>query len=161
MWCTHSQEETRTLGRRLGEAFVGGEVIALTGHLGTGKTVIASGILLGAGARGPFRSPSFTLVWEHDGRVPIYHVDLYRLEAAEVVDDLPWDVMLSPQTAVVIEWADRLPEDFLPGDHVRIHLQRPSGGFRNTDHRRIEGCGVGRGAELIRRVPGGDAACGC
>lgn len=160
-WYTRSEEETRILGLRLGESLVGGEVIALTGQLGTGKTVLASGILLGAGARGPFRSPTFTLVWEHQGRIPIHHVDLYRLVPGDAVDDLPWDQILSPDSAVVIEWADRLPRGFLPRDHVRMHLQRPAVGSGKTNHRRIEGRGCGLGAGLICGLPGGERTCEC
>jgi len=132
-WLTRSESETVDRGRCLGERARGGEVITLVGPLGAGKTALAGGIMDGAGAEGPFRSPSFTLVWEHQGRFPIYHVDLYRLQGSEVEFDLPWDRILAGDALALIEWADRLPVDFLPRGRLEIRLKREAEQIRRIN----------------------------
>ena len=143
-WHTKAEESTRHLGRELGRRLVPGLMIALEGELGAGKTVLASGILEGAGAEGPFRSPTFTLVWEHQGRWPLFHVDLYRLTPSEAAADLPWDRLLAPEVVSVVEWADRLPRVEWPVDWVSIQLCRPSQG-----ERRMKVTGSGRGVTWL------------
>jgi len=122
---TASPEETEALGARWGAHLRPGMMICLRGDLGAGKTVLASGILRGAGAPGPFRSPTFTLVWEHRGQFDLYHVDLYRLSSAEAIEDLPWDAMISERASAVIEWADRLPDSMRTPDRLEVFLSRP------------------------------------
>lgn len=151
-WYTSGEEETRALGEAMGRSLVGGEAFALEGSLGAGKTVFASGLMRGAGAPGPFRSPSFTLVWEHEGRFPIYHVDLYRLEGFDVREELPWDAIFSPPAVAVVEWADRLPRDLLPSDWMQIRLGRRRG---DDGRRRIDCIGYNACAGLLRNMTGG------
>ncbi len=115
-----SEEETRTLGTLWGKILSPGIMICLTGPLGAGKTVLASGILAGAGIPGPHRSPTFTLVWEHEGAFKINHVDLYRLSSDEAVGDLPWEEMISEGASSIVEWADRLPPDALAPDRLEV-----------------------------------------
>ncbi len=122
---TVSEGETRRLGQRLGRRLAPGAIVALKGDLGAGKTVFAAGILKGLGASGPFRSPTFTLVWEHQGRgTMIHHVDLYRLEADDVITDLPWDRLLDTGSVCLIEWADKLPRGFLPKRTIDVTIER-------------------------------------
>ncbi len=152
-WCTSTHEETRALGESMGRCLRGGEVFALVGALGAGKTVFASGLMQGAGAPGPFRSPSFTLVWEHEGRFPLYHVDLYRLEGSEAREDLPWDTIFAPPAVAVVEWADRLPRELLPSDWMQVCIERLRG---DGDRRRIRCTGHNASADLLDEMVRGN-----
>ncbi len=137
-WTTRGPKETHRFGSLLGECLAGGETIALTGQLGSGKTTLAGGILQGVGIDGPYRSPSFTLVREYSARLTVFHVDLYRLDAQSVAEDLDWDLMLSNEAVTVIEWADRAPLEFLPPAtlHIRMHWRKQDR-LSNVDIREI------------------------
>jgi tRNA threonylcarbamoyladenosine biosynthesis protein TsaE len=120
-WSTDSRSEahTRAWGRRLGERLVGGEVLALIGELGAGKTRFVQGLGEGLGVTGlQVSSPTFAIRHDHVGRVALLHLDFYRLHDAEEVE---WLGMLdAPDDAVIaIEWADRLP-GALPEDCLEI-----------------------------------------
>jgi tRNA threonylcarbamoyladenosine biosynthesis protein TsaE len=106
---SRSADETRQTGRRLGEAFRGGEVILLTGSLGAGKSVLAHGITEALGVREWRGSPTFTLVNEYATAPALYHVDLYRLSEAEV-EDLGLEEYARSDSVMVVEWADRAPQ---------------------------------------------------
>jgi len=115
---THSAEETFELAYGIGETLAGGEVFLLEGDLGSGKTVFAKGI--GAGLEidpSEVNSPTFTLVNAHDGRLRLYHLDLYRLsgKADEVFDLGLTELLAEPNAVIVIEWADRLGSFAIPG----------------------------------------------
>jgi tRNA threonylcarbamoyladenosine biosynthesis protein TsaE len=117
---TQSEAETAVTGRRLAARLEPGSVVLLTGDLGAGKTAFVRGIAEGLGiAPGDVTSPTFTLVQEYrGGRLPLYHVDLYRLQPGEV-DDLGLEEM--QETGVLaIEWPDRLPRSFDDAIAVRI-----------------------------------------
>jgi tRNA threonylcarbamoyladenosine biosynthesis protein TsaE len=119
---TRSEEETFELARRMASGFKGKEVVLLTGELGAGKTVFAKGLAAGAGVVATDRvsSPSFTLVNIYEGRWPVFHVDLYRLEREADILDLGWEDFLEGGI-VVVEWAERLPPSLrLDGIRVRI-----------------------------------------
>lgn len=122
---TASPEATEALGRRLGARLRAGDVVALAGPLGSGKTVLARGLALGAGARGYIASPSFVVVREYDGPVRIYHVDFYRLERRDEIRDLGFDDLLDGSGIVIIEWADRAPA--LPADAVWVECAPGAG----------------------------------
>lgn len=136
-------EETRAIGRAIGAALVAGDVVCLNGDLGAGKTHLAQGIAAGAGINGPVTSPTFTLVSEYDGRLPLAHFDFYRLERADELDDIGFDEYLDGPRAVVIEWAERFPER-LP--ERRLDIVISIGG----DRRRI--LRVAGPCDLLRRV---------
>lgn len=116
-----SPAETRTIGQAIGAALAPGDVVCLNGDLGAGKTHLAQGIAAGAGATGPVTSPTFTLVNEYDGRLPLAHFDFYRLERADELDDIGFDEYLDGTRAVIIEWADRFPA-CLPDGRVDIRI---------------------------------------
>src|SRR5579885_1229509 len=107
---THSPGETELVGEALGRALRAREargcVVALAGPLGAGKTCFVQGLARGLGAAGYVRSPTFTLIHEHRGPVPLYHVDLYRLAPAEL-DTLGLEEVLEGPGVVAVEWADR------------------------------------------------------
>jgi tRNA threonylcarbamoyladenosine biosynthesis protein TsaE len=114
---TASPDESRALGRALGERLGPGSLVALTGDLGAGKTVVVQGIALGAGFQGCVSSPSFVIVNEYAGRVPIYHVDLYRISDPDSLYDLGYREVFWSDGLTLVEWAERavglLPEERL------------------------------------------------
>ena len=115
---TASPEATEALGRRLGARLCAGDVVALVGPLGSGKTVLARGLAVGAGARGYIASPSFVVVREYEAPSRIYHVDLYRLERPGEIRDLGLDDLMDGSGIMIVECADRAPE--LLADALRI-----------------------------------------
>lgn len=118
---------TRRAGLALGEVLAAGDAVALIGELGAGKTTLVQAIAEGCGVAGPVTSPTFTLVNLHDGRVPIAHVDLYRLERARELHELGLDELFEAR-AVLVEWADRFA--VMPADHVRVELEDLGGARR-------------------------------
>lgn len=118
-----SAQETIKFGERLGQQLTGGDVLALTGELGAGKTVLTCGIALGLGIpMDQVSSPTFTLIQEYSGAIPLIHVDLYRLEGASDISTLGLEEYFTPNTIVLIEWAERFPQ-ILPSDHMAIYLE--------------------------------------
>ena len=133
-----SVEETQALGERLGRLLAAGDVAALFGELGSGKTTLIQGLARGLG-RDPnaIKSPTFVLMREYPGEPPLIHIDGYRLEGAPAVSWLDLDVLFSPHKITVIEWAERFA-DLLPEDRLELHLEHVS-----TNRRRI--AAIGRG----------------
>jgi tRNA threonylcarbamoyladenosine biosynthesis protein TsaE len=120
---SHSEEETFAIGRRIGEQLSGGEILLLSGPLGAGKTVLVKGIASALGLDAEdVTSPSFTLVNPHQGRLLLYHIDLYRLdEGATAAHAVDLDELLTDENAVVIiEWAERMGGYPLPANVWRV-----------------------------------------
>ena len=119
---TASPEETRELGMRLGRCISAGAVLALFGDLGSGKTCFAQGVAAGLDVTDRYLpSPTFVLIREYRGRVPFYHIDLYRLSPGIEIDRLGLDEYLEGEGISAIEWAEKLG-DYLPPDAIRIWL---------------------------------------
>jgi tRNA threonylcarbamoyladenosine biosynthesis protein TsaE len=115
------EEETRAIGARLGKSLRKGDVLLLSGDLGTGKTCLTQGIGRGLGCEGTVNSPSFVLMNEYNGRERLFHADLYRIEDVEDLDELGlWDY--AEQGVLVIEWPERGAE-LLPGDGLVVELR--------------------------------------
>lgn len=114
---SRSAEETRALGSRLGGALRAGDCIALTGPLGAGKTTLVQGIVAGAGGGGDVRSPTFLLHAIHPGRVPVHHLDLYRLPVEADLLSLGLDEALG-EGAAVVEWGERAAPGWYDGEVV-------------------------------------------
>lgn len=121
---TESSEETLRLGQVLGNLLQKGSVVALLGELGTGKTVLAKGLAKGLGVQNEreITSPSFVLVNEYHGRIPVYHLDLYRLQSAEQIEDLDWEEFISGSGVTIVEWAEKAAR-LLPPDRIDVHLR--------------------------------------
>jgi len=117
-----SAGEMRDFGRILGEQLRPGDVICLRGELGAGKTTLTQGIAAGVGACGTVSSPTFTLIHEHRGKLPLYHVDAYRLDSSEELWDLGFEEYLRAGGVVVIEWCDRVA-DALPHERLTLLLE--------------------------------------
>jgi len=99
-------------------------VIALMGDLGTGKTVFVKGVARGLGVADErdVTSPTFVLVNEYLGRVPVFHVDLYRVEKSAEVEDLGWEELISAPGVTLVEWAEKV-SGLLPGERIEVHLE--------------------------------------
>ena len=146
---TTSAEATRDLGRRIGRQIDQGMVIALDGDLGAGKTVWVQGLARGLDVPASYAvtSPSYTLVNEYPGRVPLYHVDLYRLEGLSDMEEIGLYEILDGDGVVAIEWARGLVGP-LPEGHLRVRL-----GMIADTHRKIHLSAYGRAADnLIKRL---------
>jgi len=105
----------------LGERLAAGCVVALTGELGSGKTVLAQGLSLGLGFDGYVSSPSFVIVNEYEGRLPIYHIDLYRMDGPELLDSLGYRELFWSEGVALIEWAERAGE-LLPDERIEVEI---------------------------------------
>jgi tRNA threonylcarbamoyladenosine biosynthesis protein TsaE len=117
---SNSPAETEAVGRRLAEEVDAGSVFALTGDLGSGKTVFVKGLVAGLGSSVDVTSPTFTILHEYrGGRLPVYHFDFFRLEDPQSVARLGLDDYFFGEGLSVIEWADRFPE-FIPEQARRI-----------------------------------------
>jgi tRNA threonylcarbamoyladenosine biosynthesis protein TsaE len=125
---SNSPEETIEIGRKLGCQLKGGEVVAICGALGSGKTHLIKGIVAGAGAKDSrgVTSPSFVIVNEYaggrGGRLDIYHIDAYRLNSIAEFEMLGFDDYCRPQSVVLIEWADKIELALRTIDYIRIEL---------------------------------------
>ena len=118
---THSPDETFSIGRRIGERLDGKSVLLLKGDLGAGKTVFAKGLGTGLGIEsGEVTSPSFTLINVHEGRLRLYHVDLYRLESGSRIDLGLDEILEDKKGVVVIEWAERL--ESVPDGAMKVEI---------------------------------------
>jgi len=118
-----STSQTIRLGKSIGSRLRAGDVVALVGELGAGKTQFIKGLATGAGVGKPtyVSSPSFTLINEYPGRVPFYHIDLFRLECQEEAEGLGLEDYLHGGGITAIEWADKVPS-LLPKEMLSIHL---------------------------------------
>ena len=114
-------EETEDAGERLGRTLRPGAVVALTGELGAGKTCFIQGLVRGLGVTGRATSPTFVLINQYPGRVPVYHVDAYRTESLTELMDLGLLELLGGGGVTVIEWADKL-ESLLPPEAIHVHI---------------------------------------
>lgn len=145
---TYSPEETRIVGASLSPVLLPGDVISLSGDLGAGKTVFVQGLAIALGVDRAVTSPTFTIVHEYDGRFPIVHLDVYRLDSFQEVIDLGFEEYLDPEAIVLIEWGDAIAP-MLPRRHLDIEMRRA-----NDPDSEDERCLIFRphGAEWIRKV---------
>ena len=131
-----SAKDTADIGREIAREAKPGEVYALVGDLGTGKTAFSGGFAKGLGITEPVTSPTFTIVMEYnEGRLPLYHFDVYRLADESELDEIGFFEYIDGEGVSLIEWAD-LIRDLLPEGPVMISIAKDlSKGF---DYRRIE-----------------------
>ncbi len=145
---SHSPEETRRLGVLLAALLQPGDVLALSGDLGAGKTTLIQGLARGLGITQPVTSPTFILINEYRSTPPLYHVDCYRLEDAPAEAwAIGLDELLHNDGICAIEWADRL-EKLLPAERLEVRLSWISARERHIE---VIGCGA-RYAALVRSL---------
>lgn len=129
---THSVDETRALAEQIGRRVLrAGDLVMLAGDLGAGKTAFAQGVARGLDVTDAVVSPTFTIVREYEGRLPLTHVDVYRLERLQDLHDLGFDEFLDDGVTLV-EWGD-VVASLLPPDRLEVRLQ-----FVSDDEREIE-----------------------
>lgn len=117
---TYNSDETLQLGKDLGTRLIAGDLVLLFGDLGAGKTCLTQGICLGAGleSNAYIRSPTFTLVNEYQGKIPIFHIDLYRLETEADINNLGLEEIIYSQAITIIEWSEKLKSNKKPGEFM-------------------------------------------
>ncbi|HHT9117044.1 MAG TPA: tRNA (adenosine(37)-N6)-threonylcarbamoyltransferase complex ATPase subunit type 1 TsaE [Candidatus Hypogeohydataceae bacterium YC38] len=144
---THSPEDTMRLGQRIGSLLEPGDVIALFGSLGSGKTTLVKGIGLGLGMKDSreVRSASFLIIAEYKARIPIYHFDAYRLDGPEDMYNLGCDELFWGDGVSIVEWADRV-EGSLPEEYLEVSLS-----IESPNSRRVEVSSHGKRYERIVR----------
>lgn len=144
---SRSTAQTRRLGERIGRSLTAGDVVLLQGELGAGKTVLAQGIGRGLGVAAAIKSSSFVLVNEYQGRVRMYHADLYRIEDPREVFDLALEEMAA-DGVLIVEWPERAWDE-LPPEHLLVRLEYGDA----PSERRVEFVAHGaRYEELLRRL---------
>lgn len=132
---SNHERETEQIGAQVGKMMSPGDVLALYGPLGSGKTAFVRGFARGAGYAGRVTSPTYSIVHEYAGRVPIFHFDLYRLDSPDALYEIGWEDYLERGGLCVVEWAERFPDAFPPNSY-RIHLNATGESTRTI---RIEG----------------------
>jgi tRNA threonylcarbamoyladenosine biosynthesis protein TsaE len=144
---SQSPEDTQALGLKLGQSARSGDVYLMAGQLGAGKTCLTQGIAWGLDIREYTASPTFVLVRELYGRLPLYHIDLYRLDNLEEIADLGLDDYFYGRGVSVVEWADKAP-GLLPPEHLKIDIE-----YLGDDRRRLQLTAHGpRYAELLEEI---------
>lgn len=131
-WTTRSPEETEAVGARLAGSLTGGQVVALFGGLGMGKTAFVRGMAAGLGLRGPVSSPTFALVHEYGGQPPLVHFDMYRVSGWDDLYTTGFFDYIDAGCILAVEWSEHI-EAALPEDALRVRFTRLS-----ETERRIE-----------------------
>lgn len=125
-YLSHSPEETEQLGEQLGRTLRPGSVVAYRGDLGMGKTSFTRGLARGLGCTCRVTSPTFTIVNEYSGALPLFHFDMYRLDSSDELFDIGWEDYLSRGGVCAVEWSERV-EDALPEDALWVSIARGNG----------------------------------
>ena len=120
---SHSTQETEQFGEEVAKSLRGGDVLAFTGSLDMGKTAFTRGLARGLGCRGRVTSPTFTIVNEYDGKIPLFHFDMYRLGSSDELFDIGWDDYLARGGVCAVEWSERV-SDALPDDTIYVDIAR-------------------------------------
>jgi len=146
---TKSASETVQIGKKIGSRLLSGDVVALVGELGAGKTQFIKGLAAGAGVGKPtyISSPSFTLINEYVGRIPFYHIDLFRLRTEKEAEELGLEEYFQGRGITAIEWADKIPS-LLPKEILWIHIH-----YTGKNSRSLKILGKGKHyEELIKEI---------
>jgi len=138
---TSSADQTRGVGAAIAGLLVPGDVVSLTGDLGAGKTTLVQGAAGALGVSEPVTSPTFIIVREYAGELPVHHMDVYRLDRLQEVLDLGFEDLLDPQGVLFVEWGSAI-EGLLPNDHLELELT----GEEDDRHVRVRGRGRSWGA---------------
>ncbi|HEB12361.1 MAG TPA: tRNA (adenosine(37)-N6)-threonylcarbamoyltransferase complex ATPase subunit type 1 TsaE [Actinobacteria bacterium] len=146
---TETEEETKTLAEGLAVALEAGDIISLTGDLGAGKTRFVQGLADGLGIKKPVTSPTFTIIKQYDdGRLPLYHFDVYRLNGPSDLRALGYEEYFFGDGITVIEWGDKI-NDLLPPDHLTIEFHRTT---ESVNRRTLVFTSRGQRSEQLKKV---------
>lgn len=138
---THSELETERVGERLARCLRPGDVIAMSGDLGAGKTVFIRGLARGLGVTARVTSPTYTVVNEYEGKLPLFHFDMYRLSGPDELYDIGWDDYLKRGGVCAVEWSERAA-GLLPGNCIYVAIAAQDETARRIE---ITGCEMGDG----------------
>ncbi|MFJ6413974.1 tRNA (adenosine(37)-N6)-threonylcarbamoyltransferase complex ATPase subunit type 1 TsaE [Terribacillus saccharophilus] len=116
----HTIEDTNSFGQKLAELLQPGDIITMEGDLGAGKTTLTKAIGAGLGVKRTINSPTFTIIKEYEGRLPLYHMDVYRLENSD--EDIGFEEYFSGEGVSIVEWAQFI-EDYLPKERLELTLK--------------------------------------
>ncbi|HIU57624.1 MAG TPA: tRNA (adenosine(37)-N6)-threonylcarbamoyltransferase complex ATPase subunit type 1 TsaE [Candidatus Ornithomonoglobus merdipullorum] len=133
-YITNSYEETERVAAELAKSLKGGEVIAMYGDLGAGKTAFVRGLARALGIEGHITSPTFTIMNAYNGRLPLYHFDVYRIADPDEMYEIGCDEYIGSDGVCVIEWAE-LIEDILPDEYIKVNIKKDS--EKGDDYREI------------------------
>ncbi|HZK37595.1 MAG TPA: tRNA (adenosine(37)-N6)-threonylcarbamoyltransferase complex ATPase subunit type 1 TsaE [Clostridia bacterium] len=117
-----NQKELEKIAEKLGKLVNSGDIICMVGDLGAGKTTFIQALAVGLGVEDCVTSPTFVLINEYDGRIPLYHFDVYRINHISEMEDLGYEEYFYGDGVCAIEWAD-LIEDILPHNHLRVEIR--------------------------------------
>lgn len=132
------EQDTRAIGKRLGQSAKSGMIYMLNGDLGVGKTVFTKGFGEGLGISCPINSPTFTIMQIYEeGRIPFYHFDVYRIADLEEMDELGYEEYFYGEGVCLIEWAE-LILDLIPENAIEVHIEKDLD--KGFDYRRIRIC---------------------
>lgn len=137
-YLSESPEETREIGRKLGRQLSRGDIVALIGELGSGKTVLTQGICQGLKVREAVKSPSFIIITQYEGTIPVYHFDLFRIQSEKELFDLGYEDYFYGDGATIVEWADKVM-GLLPPRRVEVRLS-----ILDENSREIEIAAIGK-----------------
>ena len=129
---TNNEAETVREGETLGRRLAPGMVVALYGELGAGKTAFTRGLAIGLGISISVSSPTFTIVNEYPGEIPLFHFDMYRLETESELFDIGWDDYLERCGVCVVEWSEKVPGAFPPGT-IEVRLENLGNNMRRVE----------------------------
>ncbi len=144
---TNSTEETMEIAKRIGEVIPPGTVLALEGDLGAGKTHFTKGLAVGLGIKRVVNSPTFTIIKEYLGRLPLYHMDVYRLEDGE--EELGFEEYFESDGITVVEWASKIEEQ-LPSNYIACTIRRIDEDTREIVVQSVGGENIDWIKEIIR-----------
>lgn len=136
-WETFSSKETEAIGETMGQAAKPAQVYSLDGDLGVGKTVFTKGFARGLGIADHVTSPTFTIINEYLGRIPLYHFDVYRISSEEEMDEIGYEDYFYGDGVSLVEWATLIP-NLIPKDAIHITIEKDF--EKGDDYRRITVC---------------------
>jgi len=148
-YITNSVNETIEIGEKIGSASKAGDIICIEGELGSGKTHLTKGIALGLGIKEYITSPTFTLVNEYEGRLRLYHFDVYRIDDPDEIEAIGFDEYIFSDAVSVIEWSDLIRE-LIPEEHIQINISKDSAEDENV--RRIKISWLGKRYDYMKEI---------
>lgn len=130
----NSVEDTVLLGEKLGKVLKSGDIICLVGDLGTGKTHFVKGVAEGLNIKEPITSPTFAIVNEYEGRLKLYHFDVYRVNDPDEIEAIGFDEYIFSNAVSIIEWSNYI-EELIPEEHIEINIEKNK--YDEPDSRKI------------------------
>ncbi|MBP2033158.1 tRNA threonylcarbamoyladenosine biosynthesis protein TsaE [Clostridium algifaecis] len=127
-------EDTISLGKRLGKILKAGDIICLNGDLGTGKTHFVKGLAEGLNIKDPITSPTFSIVNEYEGRLKLYHFDVYRVNDPDEIEAIGFDEYIFSDAVSVIEWSNYINE-LIPEEYIEVNIEKDK--YDKPNHRKI------------------------